>query len=59
MGKKMEEARKLRFEMKHKWEEYKGPLTPEKRKEMQEDDERLKKVCIEATQEWLKEKASK
>ena len=57
MGIKMKEAKKLRFEMKRKWEKYKGPLTPEKKKEMQEDDERLQKVCKEAMQEWLKEKS--
>lgn len=57
MGKKMEEAKRLRFEMKTKWEDYKGPLTAEKKREMQEDNERLQKVCKEATQEWLKEKS--
>lgn len=45
--------------MEKKWAEFFDsdmPLTPEKVKEMEEDNKRLEKVCKEATKEWLNKK---
>ena len=56
MGEKMIAAKKFRDENSQKWANYKGPLTKEKIKEMREDNEKIKKLCHEATLEWLEEK---
>lgn len=59
MGEKMEKADKLRFENQQKWEKFVKSgkhLTPELIKDMRADNERVNKVCEEATREWLQEK---
>ena len=50
---KMKAAEKARMESAEKWANYKGALTPEVIKELHEDNERIKKLCEEATREWL------
>ena len=58
MTEKMREYNRFKVENAEKWADFirnGGVLTPDKIKEMREDNEFLKKLGEEATREWLKQ----
>ena len=62
MGDKFWECEKYRYENAQKWAEYfenGGHFTPEVKRQMREDNERLKELGKEATDEFLREKGYK
>ena len=53
---KMRIAEKVRSDCAKKWDEFflsGESFTEDKKRELQEDNERIRKLCDEATREWL------
>ncbi len=56
------EIERLRFENARKWDQYiesGKPFTEDVIKEMHDDNERIGKMSLEATKEWLQEKINR
>ena len=58
MGDAIKKAKEERSRISKKWSDFfesGQPLTQEKRKEMEKDDEMVAELCKKATEEWFEE----